>query len=321
MEPTQQPLAFDTQGNLIIPGVHSDNYAAGVSGWTINSDGSAEFNNVIIRNGQVVSGTELFYSGTPALGNLTGSISATAGTDTFGNQYLEGFTSYDRTRNDYMSMRAGGIFVGRLVSGQPTLTNALQFGINTGSATTPYSVWTSPASSTNTKQVAVALLPGSGSTQSLAATIVFGTLNTVDNVYATIFGGSFYASDIVGNILGWQSPAYTANWSGGTTFNTLTGYNILRFRKDVEDNVCLVGALKAGAVLPGTTVFTLPTGYRPVGGTVPIPCLANNAGTLSHGMLSVLTNGNVVVQAQSGLPLAVNAEYLINGNFSLGNLS
>ena len=34
---------------LIRPAIQSPNYVAGVSGWTINIDGSAEFNNVTIR--------------------------------------------------------------------------------------------------------------------------------------------------------------------------------------------------------------------------------------------------------------------------------
>jgi len=74
--------------------IRSPNFLAGVSGWTINQDGSAEFNNVIIRNGQVVSGTSLYYSGPPALGNLVASIASANGTDLFGNAYLAGNVSY-----------------------------------------------------------------------------------------------------------------------------------------------------------------------------------------------------------------------------------
>lgn len=74
--------------------IQSPNFATGVSGWSINQDGSAEFNNVVIRNGQVVSGTALFYSGLPAFGNLVASIAAAGGTDSKGNVYLEGVTSY-----------------------------------------------------------------------------------------------------------------------------------------------------------------------------------------------------------------------------------
>jgi hypothetical protein len=75
--------------------IQSPNFLTGVSGWAINQDGSAEFNNVVIRNGQVVSGTALYYSSSPpALGNLVASVSAAAGTDSKGNAYLAGVASY-----------------------------------------------------------------------------------------------------------------------------------------------------------------------------------------------------------------------------------
>lgn len=36
-------------GGLVYPSIHSPDYAAGSAGWTINKDGSAEFNNVDVR--------------------------------------------------------------------------------------------------------------------------------------------------------------------------------------------------------------------------------------------------------------------------------
>ncbi|MFJ3812584.1 hypothetical protein ACIPWE_40275 [Streptomyces sp. NPDC090073] len=60
----------------------------------MNQDGSAEFNNVTIRGGQVVGGTALYYNGTPAAGNLIMSISASAGTDPYGNSYVAGVGVY-----------------------------------------------------------------------------------------------------------------------------------------------------------------------------------------------------------------------------------
>jgi hypothetical protein len=78
-------------GSLVYPSIHSPNFVTGIAGWSINKDGSAEFNNVVIRNGQVVSGTALYYNGAPALGTLIASLSATGGTDVFGNVYPAGF--------------------------------------------------------------------------------------------------------------------------------------------------------------------------------------------------------------------------------------
>lgn len=79
---------------LIREAIQSANYATGVSGWRIAQDGSAEFNNVVIRGGTTVSGTNLYYSGTPGLGTLFLAISPTAGTDVYGNTYQAGMNLY-----------------------------------------------------------------------------------------------------------------------------------------------------------------------------------------------------------------------------------
>ena len=76
--------------------VQSPNYVSGSSGWTINADGSAEFNNLAIRG--TFDGTDFiinasgafFYDGTPASGNLIISLAPAAGTDGFGNAYTKG---------------------------------------------------------------------------------------------------------------------------------------------------------------------------------------------------------------------------------------
>jgi hypothetical protein len=76
--------------------IQSPNFVTNSAGWTINQDGSAEFNNIKIRNGQIVSGVALYYSAAPAFGNLVASISAAAGfgTDSFGNVYIGGIAAY-----------------------------------------------------------------------------------------------------------------------------------------------------------------------------------------------------------------------------------
>jgi hypothetical protein len=88
---------------LIRNAIQSPNFITGVSGWTINKDGSAEFNNLTIRgvfrgtNFIVNSAGTFFYSGVPASGNLVASIASGAGTDGFGNAYKAGITTYSLT--------------------------------------------------------------------------------------------------------------------------------------------------------------------------------------------------------------------------------
>lgn len=75
--------------------IQSPNFVTTVSGWTINQDGSAEFNNLVIRNGQIISGSALFYSTSPPAANtMIASVSANGGTDSKGNVYIQGVFNY-----------------------------------------------------------------------------------------------------------------------------------------------------------------------------------------------------------------------------------
>jgi hypothetical protein len=66
-------------GNLIYPSIHSPNYVPGVSGWAINKDGTAEFNDVDILgtitgsiidgatiDGSIIEGSEITSTGVNA---------------------------------------------------------------------------------------------------------------------------------------------------------------------------------------------------------------------------------------------------------------
>jgi hypothetical protein len=89
-------------GSLVLPSLHSPGFVHGITGWSINKDDSAEFNNLTIRgtfigtNWFINASGEFFYTGTPGLGNL--SISHVPGTvnvsDGNGNIALPGDTIY-----------------------------------------------------------------------------------------------------------------------------------------------------------------------------------------------------------------------------------
>lgn len=60
-------------GMLIRESIHSPNFLAGSAGWTINKDGSAEFNDLTARGKIIIFGLDggvFFYDGIPALGNF-----------------------------------------------------------------------------------------------------------------------------------------------------------------------------------------------------------------------------------------------------------
>jgi hypothetical protein len=118
-------------GSLVYPSIHSPNFVKGSAGWTINKDGSAEFNNLTIRNGTIVSGLALYYSGTPAAGNLIASIAAAAGTDSFGNAYLGQVASYQPASGVACQMAGTVIqFYTGPVSGAGPWTASASFGAN-----------------------------------------------------------------------------------------------------------------------------------------------------------------------------------------------
>lgn len=90
-------------GGLVYPSIHSPDFVQSISGWTINKDGSAEFNDLTIRG--TFQGLDFlinasgffFYKGSPASGNLFMAWAESSGTDSFGNTYDEGFGYYSTT--------------------------------------------------------------------------------------------------------------------------------------------------------------------------------------------------------------------------------
>jgi hypothetical protein len=111
------------------PAIQSPNFVTTVSGWTINADGSAEFNNLSIRgtfNGTdfiINSSGAFFYSSTPAAGNLIASIAPAAGTDASGNNYLAGSASYAATFATALNAGFVAFYGGSLAGGWTALSS------------------------------------------------------------------------------------------------------------------------------------------------------------------------------------------------------
>lgn len=96
---------------LRLPALRSPNYVAGSTGWTVNQDGSAEFNNVTVR-GTILAGHFIgtgegeeivVYSGTPAANNVITSIVSAAAVDSSGNSILAGTTVYGFSSPHYVA--------------------------------------------------------------------------------------------------------------------------------------------------------------------------------------------------------------------------
>lgn len=197
---------------LIRKAIQSPNYSPGTAGWTINEDGSAEFNNLSIRG--VFNGTNyiinsaglFFYSGTPGVGNLVlSSVPGTSsGLDQFGNNYLPGLASY---QGNFASQVGAGFVIlyhGSLAAGwtqggqiETSITGGLilDAGGATVTVTGPLSV--------------------NGSTSTAAAGLTDGTINGTSQQVGlpngTITGTSGSAS------------AGTAHTHGGGSYSVTNG--------------------------------------------------------------------------------------------------
>lgn len=339
------------QGTLVRPAIKSPDYSPGISGWSINKDGSAEFNNLTFRgtfrgNGVIINAAGFFlYSGTPAAGNMIGSWAPADGTDEFGNPYVAGLSLYDADQNlnnflggpdnaiwnqagfpdgEWVAMTVGNFVMG---VGSPT------DGINLGTAGLLGvlgvgfgSVWQSPSDppgGTYTENAFVRLMagtPGGGQgTVNEPVMQMDGGISVQDAVvkYTSTFDIPSWRN--VPEV--WHTPVYGTNWLGSTTFNTSTNWGTLQYRKDAQDNLHICGAFKANTTAPGATVFNLPAGYRPLK-QWGVFCQRNNAGTLSSGNLAVSPSGNVILLTATGLAVTASNEFLVPGGIiPLGNIA
>lgn len=202
---------------LVRPAIQSPNFVTGTSGWSIDRDGSAEFNNVTIRGGTVVSGTSLYYNGTPAAGNLFGSLSSSSGTDSFGNAYPAGF----QVRNT----AGGGTFVtltptGTLQVGNsnewdnPATLSAQPSLASFGFSTILGSAWNNTGSGTDI--AAMTLDPGDVSTH---GTVVFQSPMSSVPVDMELSG---QITGYDGNTFTTYTPTVTGD--GTATYNVQTGW-------------------------------------------------------------------------------------------------
>lgn len=168
---------------LVRPALQSPDYVTGVSGWAIKIDGSAEFNDVVIRGGTVVSGLALYYNGTPATGNLILSIAAAAGTDAYGNAYPAGLgvfgTDGDLTVDDgvlllvgsngsQVALSTGGVGGASVFLTPQNLAGATwldgRLATTLGASNRPGTVVSSPAEDSNGSHSSISLFGGGPTT-------------------------------------------------------------------------------------------------------------------------------------------------------------
>lgn len=232
------PIVAGTQ--LIRSAIQSENYVAGVSGWTINKDGSAEFANLTARGSMEVDGPGLkrikvyVKSGIPVIEFR----------DTEGNFYeIAGYGSPASS----LAFHAG-----------EELTFITEMALETSG------FW------------------------HLASADSVGPANGV--MFDHLSG---YLKPRQGTGLeAWNTATLQNGWT-----NNGGGYAPLQYRLLPDGTVHLEGTIKPGTTTDGTTVTTLPVGYRPLYVIRRVPIQEKIA---TNMMADIQTDGQVKVIGTAG---------------------
>lgn len=311
---------------LRIPDIHSPNFVHLVSGWTINIDGSAEFNNLFFRG--TLMGTDFevnangafFYDGTPALGNLIASIAPQAGADEFGNLYMQGIAAYSpsgfATPVNHAQLQDGTLSIGPGVD----FINSFAAAVN---GANDFSVFlNSPVSTTGPQTSPLSLLLQGGTPASGvgAAATMRALLTDFNGAGPADFGlsGAVIKTTNAGVYETWHNPAYVAGWTGATTFQTLGG-DTLQYRLMENDTLWLLGLAQTAAGGSGTTIMNLPAGWRPKAGFTPHgPVSHSSAGVVTPAEIAVTSAGAVIINSTTR---AAGDAYSFNTFIALHNVT
>lgn len=317
MQAEQIPIAFDTQGNMLIQGAHSNNYVPGSTGWTINADGSAEFNNIVIRGGTVVSGTALYYAGTPGSGTLIASIAAVAGTDVYGNSYLAGITTYSGPpASTFTNLSGGNTFVGKIVGGVPDTQHAAL--INAGN-TLGRLILNAGTTSLSVNPSMLTMISGNNNVSFPGdPNVPFGLWQSQNgsSVADLLVTGAVRNCDLTGSTVSAQLVIMGTGWAQGSSG---TGaWPSLRWLVDAEDNLHIMGTFNVTAT-GNAVVGTLPAYNGPSGNVAIVGGAARFVG-VAGSVLPLYLNNAGQLRTQNAPTLTVGDSFMINSVVPLGNL-
>jgi hypothetical protein len=315
-------------GSLIYPQIKSPDYAAGVAGWEIRKDGSAEFNNLDVRgtfvgSDYVINDLGLFvYNGTPTAGNLILSIASVAGVDTFGNAYGSGL--YMIGGPSSLQFNIGSPIIQQTYkTGNPNATGAT-IEANTsgaGNAQNDFLLIGSAIDLTHVDRVG-ALFNGSskdGTTSAFLA--LFYDVSPIGEQDYFILGQNgvaISAGTIVAPQPGvtpaipetWHTPALAAGWATGAT---AAGNQPLRYRRNANGMTELVGVIHTTTTTPAANPFTLPANYKPVTNAQQFGVVTNASGTVAAVRCMIGTSGNC--SFVPAMPASANVDVVFNAIF------
>lgn len=274
--PFSNPVVGGT--TLVRDSIHSPLFVHNSTGWSINQDGSAEFNNALIRGGVIVgngtTNTIIIDSNTDSIlvynstGKLIASISPAGGIDGSGNVFQPGIVSMDPTATAERIEMAGNLL--RLWNGDVNELGAFQIQVTPASA--------GPSANQPSGRI---IGPFNSSLTPELEFVGSDTTGTKDP-YLRIskFNGSTDLNVLLAGILKYNDPAGSIStaekWhfigtAGEPTFASVNWANHgapwgnLAFQKTPLGKVAFSGLIDwtAAATPAPVAIFTLPTGYRP----------------------------------------------------------
>lgn len=293
-------------GQLTIGQIFSPDFIAGLSGWEIRKDGTAEFNNLVIRGTffgldfEINSAGAFFYGGTPAAGNLVLSAAQSSGNDEFGNAYKQGFTAYGP--GTAVSMwNDNGLYAGLVFhqTGSTSLTvspQAFAVTANTGAANEfAQAALTSGKESGNDDAALQLFSESADATIAAKAVIEFGGQAVAQfsrtGLLSAIQPGTGATAET------WHSLPLANSWAASSD-------GLAAYKLTPENQLIIEAAIMSGT---STTICTLPAGYRPANRTMFFPVAFSGANTASifgqvnqAGVLSlssITSVGTVVLNA------------------------
>lgn len=266
-------------GGLVYPSIHSPNYVPGVSGWSINKDGSAEFDDLVIRgtfegtDWEITSAGLFFYSGTPATGNLVGSWAQSAGGDDgHGNPYPAGLQVTDGNGNGIHLDTDGQLVI--LGAGLAT-AGFLQ---SAGAATSADSPYTLLSGASNNDTVPQVLAVGESQDGSSPAHILLAGFSLSGNDQAGL------DIDLVGAL----------RWAAVGSFTNDTYLYRAAAGKLATDGALAVGGLltaSGGIALPAGETVAGPAGVQ----TITSGFTGSWSGTINYVLLPLGPAGVVLI--------------------------
>lgn len=314
-------------GALVRPSIHSPGYTPGSSGWSINKDGSVEFNNGVFRgtvSGGSFVGTDyiqnsagsFFYSGTPANGNLICSISAADGIDGFGNHYVAGVGVYNYGAPQlFAAMQSGQMLIGNIIGGVPDTVEAGVWAptINGIPNTMAFE---SPTNGAMIQPVFVELASGNGTatTGQPGAPYLRVSDPTSNQIADMHVSGTLIKTDISANLATWQAAAMQSGYTA----------NLCQYRLDAQDNVVwdlnltqTTGVAGSGGAV---VIGAVPAQYRPKAARM-VPCAWESSGSVSKGAATLVFNATGTVSLLWPSTTASGDKFAANVSIPLGNIS